>query len=213
MRWTMLQRIPSVLAYGIFGFLCLLMLEISLQYRGLHPDVAFLRIKQDEIQLGYYLPAFLTHAWSAPFVLIAGFTQFSRTLRARQPRIHRASGWFYAVVVLTLTAPSGLILAFHANGGWTSKLGFTLLALLWWGSTWIALKKAIRARFHEHRAWMIRSFAFTLSAISLRAWKWIIVATLHPRPMDTYRVVAWLSWVGNWIVAEIIIYHLQRRRR
>ncbi len=52
---------------------------------------------------------------------------------------------------------------------------------------------------------MIRSFALTLSAITLRAWKYIIVYLFHPPPMDTYRMVAWLSWVVNLLIAEIII--------
>ena len=57
----------------------------------------------------------------------------------------------------------------------------------------------------DHRKWMMRSYALTLSAITLRLWKWGIVKVFEPRPMDVYRVVAWLGWVLNALVAEYII--------
>jgi hypothetical protein len=57
---------------------------------------------------------------------------------------------------------------------------------------------------------MIRSYALTLSAISLRLFKYIIVFIWHPLPMDTYRIVAWLGWVVNLIIAEIIIHKKAR---
>ena len=53
---------------------------------------------------------------------------------------------------------------------------------------------------------MIRSFALTLSAITLRLWKYLIVLAFQPRPMDVYHIVAWLGWVVNLIIAEIIIF-------
>jgi hypothetical protein len=53
---------------------------------------------------------------------------------------------------------------------------------------------------------MYRSFALTLSAITLRLWKYLLVGVFHPRPMDVYQVVAWLGWTLNLIVAEWIIY-------
>ena len=40
---------------------------------------------------------------------------------------------------------------------------------------------------------------------SLAAWKYILVALFHPKPMDVYQVVAWLGWTLNLLVAEIII--------
>jgi hypothetical protein len=58
---------------------------------------------------------------------------------------------------------------------------------------------------------MIRSFALALSAITLRAWKYVIVAALQPRPMDVYVVAAWLGWALNLAVAEWIIYRYYRK--
>ncbi|MBP6721964.1 MAG: DUF2306 domain-containing protein, partial [Bacteroidia bacterium] len=61
-----------------------------------------------------------------------------------------------------------------------------------------------------HRAWMIRSFALALSAITLRAWKWILVGLFEPRPMHVYMLIAWLGWTLNLLVAEIIIRKIKQ---
>ena len=58
---------------------------------------------------------------------------------------------------------------------------------------------------------MLRSFALALSAITLRAWKYVLVALFHPHPMDVYRWVAWLGWVLNLAVVEIFIYYQSRK--
>ncbi|MBK9207725.1 MAG: DUF2306 domain-containing protein [Anaerolineales bacterium] len=74
----------------------------------------------------------------------------------------------------------------------------------------------------SHREWMIRSFALTFAAATLRLWLGTLIATQLPFLqtrysgdfdalfVEVYRVVMWLSWVPNLIVAEMII---QRRRK
>jgi hypothetical protein len=52
---------------------------------------------------------------------------------------------------------------------------------------------------------MALSYALTLSAISLRLFKWIIVNAWHLPTMDTYKIVAWLGWIFNVVVAILII--------
>lgn len=52
---------------------------------------------------------------------------------------------------------------------------------------------------------MIRSFALTLSAITLRLWKVVLVKLFHPAPMDVYMIIAGLGWIPNLIIAEYFI--------
>lgn len=211
----MILKAKTVLSYGLlalYAYFCYLMLKITLQYIPFDTDVAFLRIKQDYISRTYYQWAFFIHAYTAILALAAGFTQFSSLIRFQLPQIHRISGWLYLIVVLLLAGPSGIIIGIHANGGWSSQLGFCLLGILWIYFSWIALQKIKQRDIQAHRDFMYRSFALALSAISLRAWKYIIVAIWQPRPMDTYRVVAWLGWVGNLILAEIIISYIKKRQ-
>lgn len=191
--------------YIPYGFFSLLLLQITWQYRHFMDDVAFLRIKRTAVTYAYYLPLFFVHVWASVLVLPAGFSQFSGRLRRRTPVIHRRIGWLYAGVVLGLAAPSGLVIGWHANGGPSSRLAFILLAIAWWVSTVAAVITARKKVWTAHREWMIRSFALTLSAITLRAWKWAIVAVFAPPPMDTYRLVAWLGWIPNLLIAEWLI--------
>jgi len=197
--------INGLLLLGLARFSYLLLL-ISLQYIPFSSDVAFLRIKMDEVKLPYYIPFFKAHVFTSFFLLLAGFTQFSKWIRTKYRNIHRYLGWAYISILLVFSAPSGLVLGYHANGGWTSQLAFILLSVLWFYTTIQALRYAINKDWTKHRDFMIRSYALTLSAISLRLFKYIIVYIWHPLPMDTYRTVAWLGWVVNLVIAEIIIY-------
>jgi uncharacterized membrane protein len=204
------RRLLQVALLGAYAYFCFLMLLISLQYIPWNTDVAFLRIKQDYIGFWYYEAAFFIHVFTAPLCLIAGFTQFSKTIRQRFPKIHRWSGWLYVVSVIGFAAPSGLVMGIYANGGWPSQIAFCLLGLLWFAFTVLAVKATRVGNFMRHRDMMMRSFALALSAITLRAWKWVLVALLHPRPMDVYMVVAWLGWTLNLLVAEFLIFRLKK---
>lgn len=196
----------------LYAYFCYLMVEISLQYIPYHTDVAFLRIKQDYIRWDFYRLSFFIHAYCAVLVLPAGFTQFSRYIRQHYPFLHKWNGWLYAIAILVLVAPSGLVLGIFANGGWSSQLGFCLLAVLWFYFTWKAIELIWKKDFRAHQRFMLRSFALTLSAITLRIWKVILVALFHPKPMDVYRWVAWLGWLVNLIIIEFIIYKYYQKK-
>jgi uncharacterized membrane protein len=196
----------NALLLVLLMYFSFLMLEITLQYIPIDLDVAFLRIKHDVIGLTHYQIAFFTHVFTSMFALLAGFTQFSFFLRKKYPLVHRGIGKLYVVVILLLSGPSGLIMAYYANGGWSSQWAFMLLAMMWMYTTWKAFSTARNKQFDEHRFWMIRSYALTLSAITLRFWKWLIVGIFEPAPMDVYRIVAWMGWIPNLLLAEFIIY-------
>lgn len=174
-------------------------------YIPYNKDIGFLRIKQQYIHIDFWRNAFFIHVYASIWVLLAGFTQFSKRLLRNRPSLHRAMGYIYVTNVLLITGPTGLIMGFYANGGIYSRIAFVALAVLWMIFTAIALIKAKQKDFRAHRKFMIRSFALTLSALTLRAWKYAINNTVELPPMDVYRAVAWIGWVGNLIVAEWII--------
>lgn len=206
----MSTKLLNFLALASLAWFSYLLLLISLQYVPFSSDVAFLRIKMDEVKLWYYISFFKVHVFTSFFLLLAGFTQFNKWIRTQYRPLHRRMGWSYIVILLLASAPSGLILGWHANGGWSSQLAFSILGVLWIYFTIQALRFAIKKDWTKHRNFMIRSYALTLSAISLRLFKYIIVFIWHPLPMDTYRVVAWLGWVVNLLIAEIILYKKAR---
>ncbi len=194
------------------AFFCWLMASITMAYIPYNTDVGFLRIKQHYIHIDQWRIAFFIHVYASMWVLFAGFTQFSKAIQRNQPKLHRTLGYIYVVDVLLITGPAGLLMGFYANGGLWSRIAFVLLAVLWIYFTAMALIKARQKNFKAHRNYMIRSYALTLSAITLRAWKYAITNTVTLPPMDVYRVVAWVGWVGNLVVAEWLIFrHTQKQ--
>jgi Predicted membrane protein (DUF2306) len=172
----------------------------------MHTDTAFLQLKQDYLHITEWRFAFYTHVFTSILVLLAGFTQFSNTIFKKYRGFHKKMGYLYVINILMVTGPASLLMGFYANGGLSSRIAFVLLAILWICFTAIALYKAIKKDFASHRIFMIRSFALTLSAITLRIWKVILATTTDIPPMDRYRIIAWLGWVINLIIAEYIIF-------
>ena len=196
-------KIPVL--YILLCFFSFLMLRITLQYIPINLDVAFLRIKQDYINIIPWRIAFFIHVFTSMFALLAGFTQFSNSILKNYTRIHRTIGKMYVLVILCLTGPSGFIMAIYANGGFPSKVGFLVLDILWMYFTANAFRFALKKDFKNHKNYMYRSYALTLAAITLRAWKYVLVFLFQPAPMDVYRVVAWLGFVPNLLLVEYLI--------
>ena len=119
---------------------------------------------------------FLRHVYISIWVLLAGFTQFSKTLRKRiRPTLHRTPRLISMRSTSYLSPPAGLMMGFYANGGIPSKIAFCpardRLDHLYRDRRQKERKRAITI---AHRDLMIRSYALTLSALTLRAWKWSI---------------------------------------
>lgn len=203
-------NVIALLSFLALGFLTLQMARISAAYIPYNTDVGFLRIKQDYIEIDHWRIAFFVHVYTSIWVLLAGFTQFSEKLRSKYPKSHRIIGYIYAADVLLITGPAGLLMGFYANGGLTSRVAFVTLACLWIFCTAMAVVKARNGDYVAHRDYMIRSYALTLSALTLRAWKWSINNAVELPPMDVYRVVAWLGFVPNLIFAEGLIWRYRR---
>lgn len=197
------------LAYAYFSYLLFL---ITIQYIPLNFDVAFLRIKQDEIQLFHYKIAFFTHVYTSIFLVAFGWIQFSSFIRKKYQKLHRNFGKLYILIILLFSGPSGLIMSYYANGGIISQTAFVILSVLWILFTYLSFHYAKKLDFKKHQQFAIRSFALTLSAISLRLFKFIIVFLFQPFPMDTYRIVSWLGWTFNLLLAEILIIYLFKKK-
>ncbi len=147
-----------------------------------------------------HLGALTLHAGFAATALILGPFQFMPRLRGTRPRLHRWIGRTYVTCCL-LAAVAGLLLAFGATTGLISTAGFGLLAVLWFHATARAWRLAVARRFVEHERWMIRSFALTLAAVTLRLYL-PLSSALPVNGDDAYRAISFLCWVPNLIAAE-----------
>jgi uncharacterized membrane protein len=147
--------------------------------------------------------ALTLHASSAGVALLVGPFQIAEWFRIRRRRLHRTLGWIY-VVAVALGAVSALILAPRANFGPIAGFGFFTLAIVWLAATGIALRMAIRHRFTEHRRWMLRSYALTAAAITLRIL--MPAAAVMGLPIGpSYRAIAWMCWLINLGLVEVYL--------
>lgn len=148
----------------------------------------------------FRLPWLIVHAASASTALLVGPWQFWSRLRTRRPGVHRVMGRIYVAACLAGGA-TGFVLALGASTGPVSTAGFGLLAIAWTYSTAMAWRLAVRRQFAAHRRWMIRSFALTFAAVTLRIYS--PVAAALPIPFEgSYRAISFLCWVPNLLVAE-----------
>jgi len=199
------RKITGVCLWLVLAIFTVLMARITLGYWPVRRDAGFLQIKQQYLGILHWEAAFWIHVFTSMLPLLAGFTQFAPSILKKSPAVHRAMGKVYVISVCFITGPASLIMAFYANGGLLSRIAFVTLALLWLGTTAMGWRMVLQRKWIKHREWMIRSYALTLSAITLRAWKYAIVFAFEPRPMDAYRIVAWLGFVPNLLLAEWLI--------
>ncbi|RYY85466.1 MAG: DUF2306 domain-containing protein [Chitinophagaceae bacterium] len=209
MRALLVNTAKAAAVYFLLCLGTLLMLRSILRYTAFDDGVGFLALKQDYLHIGIWKAAFYTHVFSSLFTLLAGFTQFSREVLKKYPQLHKLLGRLYVADILLVNVPAGVIMAIYANGGIISKCAFLLLDVLWAYFTWKAYSSARSRDFVAHRAFMIRSYALTLSALTLRSWKIIFFSLTALDPGFIYQVDAWLGFVPNLLLAEWLI----RRKR
>jgi hypothetical protein len=181
------------------------MFKITLPYLSFRYDIGFLLTKQAILHKDIWRWSFYIHITSSIFVLLFGVFQFIKPLLESFPQLHRLLGKAYVIIILFLSAPSGLVMAFYANGGLYSRISFVIISVLWWLFTFAAYLKIKNKKIKGHIDFMIRSYALTLSAITLRTYVLILPSFIHLHAKEMYTLVAWLSWVPNLIIAEVII--------
>ena len=191
---------------GLWIFLAFAIALVSMQYFFFAPGEGGFA---DQSEVYAARPeALWLHVGPAILALAVGPFQLSKKLRRRRPAVHRTLGWIYVVAVVAGSI-GGFALASTAFGGAVSTWGFRGLAVTWLVTTVAAVAFAVRNNFVAHRRWMIRSFAVTSSAITLR-----LLLPFAPMMgyefVDGYRIAAWACWLVNLVAVEI---YLARRPR
>lgn len=143
------------------------------------------------------------HAFCGGIALLAGPLQFLPRFRTRHWRAHRVLGRIYAAGVLA-GGTASLIVALHAQTGRVASAGFLGLGIAWLATTIIAVRYILLGKQEEHRRWMIRSYALTAAAITLRIYLPLSFA-MHLRFEEAYPAIAWLCWIPNLLGAELYL--------
>ena len=155
-----------------------------------------------------YLRPLRVHIAGGMGALLAGPWQFSAKLRARALNLHRWLGRFYLLSV-ALGSLAGFAMATVSSEGLPTHLGFGALAVLWFVTALQAYRLIRRGDIEPHRCWMIRNFALSLAAVTLRIELPLMLFALHWSFHVSYIIVSWLCWGPNIIVAEWMIARRQ----
>lgn len=184
----------------------LLLFAIALSFYALAYDWIYANPTQGiELKLKSLIRFFVySHLIGGGLALLFGAIQlFSR----QGSRWHRQLGKGYCLAVL-VGGIGGGYLSFFSDVGPATGVGFFTLAILWLYSTYLAYVYARSHQIDLHRRWIIRSFAMTAAAISLRLE--LIPLTFFFSFETSYVIVAWGSWIGNLILAEIYLFSTSR---
>ncbi len=152
-------------------------------------------------------PFLVLHVLGAATALLVSPFQFLSRFRNRRSGLHRLVGRLYVAACL-LGGVAGLPLALGSTAGPVASAGFAMLALLWLTATGVGWRRAIERRSAEHRRWMLRSWALTMAAVTLRLYL-PLLPLLGIDFLAGYRAIAWLCWIPDLAAVE---FYLRRQR-
>jgi len=93
------------------------------------------------------------------------------------------------------------VIALNAAGGIVANAGFALLSVLWIAFAANAIRLTMAGRIAAHRRWIIRSFALTFAAVTLRLYiPGFLLGGMDYTAASSY--LAWMCWAPNLIFAE-----------
>lgn len=196
----------NLLVFLAIAYASYLLILLSLPYVHFERNVDFLKTKQLIYHLKYWRASFYVHVFTSPIVIISGLFQFNRWILKNYARIHRISGYAYILTVLFITGPAAFIMSLWANGGRIAQFSFVLLSILWIFFTYSAYHHVKKGSIDRHAKWMLRSYALTLSAVTLRFYAYLFdVFNLDLGPKETYILLAYIAWIPNLLIAELLI--------
>jgi len=181
------------------------MIRLILTYATFELDVGFLLFKKEYLNDQVWLTSFYIHVFSSVLCLAAGLTQFSKTILKYKPQLHRTIGRVYVFNILIINFPTAMIMAFYADGLIPTKAAFVILDSMWFYFTLRAFLEIKKGNVDVHRRFMIRSFALTFSAVTLRGWNVILSTYTQLDALSIYMIDGWLGFVPNLVISELYI--------
>ena len=156
----------------------------------------------------WYRTIFKTHIVSGVVAIVTGAFQFIKSPIKQRISLHKYIGKVY-VASIFISSFCGLVAAQFATGGLVSRIGFSVLSILWFYFTYLAYKQARAGNIPAHKIWMYRSYALTFSSLTLRLF--LLLVLFSPAPfLIVYQFASWACWITNLVVCEWIL-HLKKQ--
>lgn len=196
----------KALRYIALFWILALSLGTLYTYIGFTRTSSFLQLKKAALASGYYLPAFYSHVLISSVILIVGFAQFSKKVYTNRP-LHKALGKIYVFGVLFFSAPGAYVMTLFINRGTGVFISFLLQNTLWIIFTAAAWWLVVNGRIDDHIRMMRRSYGLAFAAVTLRFYIWLFTVFGNGVNFNyNYVVIAFLSWVPNLLLVEMINY-------
>ncbi|WP_329081064.1 MULTISPECIES: DUF2306 domain-containing protein [unclassified Streptosporangium] len=159
----------------------------------LNPDVAL-----------HYL-SLMVHAVPGGLALALGPLQFVNRLRVRRPTLHRVVGRIYMISVVIASIAAAVNAAVTISG-FAVQVAFFILVMAWLYTLAMAYRSIRCGEVQLHRIWMIRNYALTFAAVTLRVYLLLGLQLSPSMGFEAiYTAAVWASILGNVLVTEYFI--------
>jgi hypothetical protein len=165
-----------------------------------------------ELNLPVWLNVMYVHVAFACIAMAAGLLNFSNRVFEKSRKFHRINGYVYLVSVLLVVITSGYM-APYATGGKISSMGFNALNIIWLLITIVALVQIKKKQIIRHRNWMIRSYAFCFTNMSIHLITSLFYQGFGLTYAASYTIGVYGSIVLLLIIPNIIIRNIDRSRK
>lgn len=172
-----------------------------------------------------YYPVLVAHVLFGTVAMLAGCLQIWPWLRRKHRRVHRASGRVYVFAGALPGGLTALYVGVYTPFGPSVMVSNLWMAILWLTCTMLGLVAVLQRRMDDHRTWMVRSFALTMSIVVTRILAAPVLILLYPR-IDTMfggseeqllyvatSINTWLGWTLALVIAEVFIRRSTTRRQ
>jgi uncharacterized membrane protein len=199
----MINSIFKKVVWWIAGIMCVGVGLYPVMYLLADEEIGILTSKtQVLLSNTFWNIGFYGHIIFGGLALAVGWMQFSKNIRLKRIKAHRLIGKIYVFSVL-ISGTCAVGIGFFATGGVIASTGFISLGLIWLASTAMAYSAIQRGQVNRHQRMMVYSYAACFAAVTLRIYLPLLIAALGEFN-SAYRIVAWLCWVPNIIVAFFI---------
>lgn len=192
-------------------FLAICLAGIALSYFDFDLTKHFLGSKQAMIGNRIWLIAFYLHLLFGSIVTLIGIPLFFSKLIPFKAKLHKHLGKIYIGSILFVSGPTGLYLAFFAEGGQYATIGFILMSMAWMIPTYIAFQRIIKGDIQGHYNWVIRSYCMTLSGVTLRLLTPIATRFFEIDYQTSFVLSAYVPWMLNLLIGEVLVLMNNKR--
>ncbi len=135
---------------------------------------------------GLYYPLLVAHVLFGAVAMATACFQIWPAFRTTHRRGHRLTGRIYVFAGVLPAGLLGLYIGWHTAAGPSVRVANLVGSALWLLVTLVGYRMARQRRFGDHRRWMSRSFALTMSIVLSRVINIVATIVLTPQVDTTF---------------------------